>query len=80
MRNTESRSLPSWITGAYEELMDEIEDPQGGFQRDRARDLLLSHEDFEDEQADAEYALKRLLERGWFYEVDGKLFVTEPKR
>lgn len=78
MWNKEPHSLPSWVEDGYEILVAHIDDPHQDVSRERAHELLLANPDFEDEPADAEYAVKRLLERGWLYEVDEKLRVTEP--
>ena len=72
------RSLPDWIEDAYEILVPEIEDREGGISQEQAYDRLLAHDTFPSEPADAEYAIERLLDSGWFYEVDGSLRVTDP--
>lgn len=72
-------SLPDWIEYAYEVLAAHIDESNEGISRERAHELLLADDDFEDEPADAEYAVKRLLNQGWFYEVDGELRITDPE-
>lgn len=47
--------------------------------RDHAVDVLLTTEDLSLEPEDADYALRRLLERGSFYEVGDKLRVTDSR-
>lgn len=79
MWNTERRSLPAWIQDGYEILEPHIDGRQEGITRDRAYEILLADDDFEDEPADAKYAVKRLLERGWLYEVDDELRITDPE-
>jgi len=44
-----------------------------------SHDLLLAYEAFPNEAADAEYAIERLLNSGWLYEVDGELRITDPE-
>ena len=78
MRTNESRSLPDWIEDAYEILVPEIEEREDGISQEQAYDRLLAHDSFPSEPADAEYAIERLLDFGWFYEVDGSLRVTDP--
>jgi len=78
MRTNESRSLPDWIEDAYEILVPEIEEREDGISQEQAYDRLLAHDSFPSKPADAEYAIERLLDSGWFYEVDGSLRVTDP--
>jgi hypothetical protein len=79
MWSNEPRSLPDWIEEAYEILVSGAADHSGGFSHDRAYDLLVAHEAFPNEAADAEYAIERLLNSGWLYEVDGELRITDPE-
>ena len=74
----EPRSLTDWIEGVYEILVPGIEDREGGLSQEQAHNRLLAHNTFPSEPADAEYAIERLLDSGWFYEVDGSLRVTNP--
>ena len=73
MYDGDERPLGAVAESAYEILLEqcEIED---GFPRSDAYEELLEA-DFTD--GDAEYALDRLLNRGYLYAVDGRLFVTE---
>lgn len=80
MWKNDRQPLPEWIQDAYEIIVDHVDDPDEGLARERALDVLLAHELFEDEPGDAEYAIERLLSRGWFYEVEGDLRVTDPER
>lgn len=77
-RNDRSRVTP-WIEDAYDRLTHEIhhQDDDHGLGIDRARILLHTDELIE---ADAQYAVERLLDRGYLYSVDGELFITEPNR
>jgi hypothetical protein len=80
MWKTESSSLPEWIEDAYEILAPEIEGSEGGFSQAEAQNRLLDHDAFPSEPADAEYAIERLLDSGWLYEVDESLCVTDSER
>ena len=73
MYNNDERPLGAVAESAYEILLEqcEIED---GFPRSDARAELLEA-DFTD--GDAEYALDQLLNRGYLYAVEQRLFVTE---
>ena len=75
--------LPEWILECYDRLsthacrLDSGEDSVPLIDYDDATDMLVS--EFALEQRDAEHALTRLLERGYFYEVDDELRVTSPE-
>ena len=73
MYNNDKRPLGAVAESAYEILLEqcEIED---GFPRTDAHAELLEA-DFT--EVDAEYALDRLLKRGYLYVVEERLFVTE---
>lgn len=77
-RNDRSRLAP-WIEDAYNTLASEIHDQEGdhGLGTDRAREVLHANDLIGE---DAQYALKRLLDRGYLYTVDDELFVTEPNQ
>jgi hypothetical protein len=74
----ESRSLPGWIEDAYQILVSQTADRHEEFSHERAHDLLLAHDEFPDEPADAKYAIKHLLNYGWLYEVEDELRITDP--
>jgi|APHM01.1.fsa_nt_gi hypothetical protein len=79
MRSNEPRTLPDWIEQGYQILSAEIIDSsREGIPRDRAREQLLAHGEFPNDPADAEYAIDRLLNSKWLYEVDGSLRITDP--
>ena len=82
MFSNEPRSLPDWIERGYEILSTEItqQENEEGLARSHARDELVAHEDFPDDPEDAKYAIDRLLNSGWLYEVDGNLRITDPDR
>lgn len=77
-------SLSEWILDAYDVLYthslksDDPEDTQS-VSREQALKILLNTEKLALEPEDANYALTRLLERGYFYEVHGELHVTIPE-
>lgn len=77
MLNNETPPLPGWVKDAYESLEPHFEATTDGMSRTEAHDLLLSDADTVEEVGDASYALDRLLNRGWLYEVDGTLYKTE---
>ncbi|WP_227015881.1 hypothetical protein [Haloarcula sp. JP-L23] len=62
---------------AYEIFKSGTESPHDGLSRDRAQTLLRRHDDFPADQADTEYAIERLLDYGWLYEVEGELRITD---
>ncbi|WP_408960434.1 hypothetical protein [Natrinema sp. 74] len=78
--------LPEWITEAYAVLSTEVSDSNTedsdqqvpSIDRDRAIEVLCTTDQLALEPADAEHAITRLLERGYFYEVDAELRVTLP--
>jgi hypothetical protein len=72
--------MPEWIQRAYELLVSHTADATDGIPRTRAEELLVGHDDFSEDAADAEYAIDRLLSRGWLYEVDGELRITDRDR
>jgi hypothetical protein len=73
MFNTDDRPLGSLAEDAYDRLRETI-DPAEGITIDDAH-TQLCEADFTADEAD--YALDRLLNRGYLYEVDSRLFVTE---
>ena len=75
MYNSDDRPLGAIAEDAYEILVETV-DPEGGMPREEAHAELLD-DDFVD--SDAEYAIDRLLSRGYLYAVNGQLFVTEHK-
>lgn len=72
--------LPEWIQNAYEIIVAHVDDPDEGLPRERARAILLAQDELADDPEDIEYAIDRLLGRGWFYEVQDDLKVTDPDR
>ncbi|WP_254532695.1 hypothetical protein [Natrinema gelatinilyticum] len=84
--STDPRSpLPEWILECYDRLCTEARRPDHGedsvplIEYDDAVDVLSSDAELALEQQDVEYALTRLLERGYFYEVGDELRVTSPE-
>lgn len=79
MWKNDSGSLPDWIEDAYEILESHISEREGGVPLDEALEILSHQDQFSSNGTDAKYAIERLLETGWLYEVDGELRVTDPK-
>ncbi|UHQ96253.1 hypothetical protein [Natrinema halophilum] len=76
--------LPEWILDAYDYLCAHSlhSDENGAIEsinREQALEALRGSDDLSLEPEDATHALTRLLERGYFYEVDGELRVTMPE-
>ncbi len=71
-------SLPEWIRNSYislERYLCEQSD-QDSFTRQKAIELIAkANPEFND--ADINHALDHLLNRGWLYEVNGRLIITE---
>ncbi len=73
--------LSEWILDAYDVLCtqslssDDQKDVQS-IPREQAFEILLRSNELAFEPEDANYALTRLLERGYLYEVNDKLHVT----
>lgn len=74
-RNNHSQLTP-WLEDAYNTLASEIHHQEDGhgLKIDRARKHLHAEDLIE---ADAQYAVKRLLDQGYLYTVDDELFLTE---
>jgi hypothetical protein len=73
MYHRDKRPLGGVAESAYEVLL-EVTEPDEAIPRDEAHTHLLDA-DFADN--DADYALDRLLSRGYLYAVDEELFVTD---
>lgn len=74
------RSLPDWIEQAYEILHDAIGESDDELTGAEAREVLVGHDSFPDDRDDATYAIDRLLDTGWLYEVDDELRITDPEQ
>jgi len=71
-------SLPGWIEDAYFPLERYLckQSDRESFTHHQATELIAeANPDFGD--ADINHALDYLLNRGWLYEVDDRLFITE---
>ncbi|WP_276256505.1 hypothetical protein [Halomontanus rarus] len=73
--------LPEWILEAYDILTTHATDVEDdcntqAITRDNAVDILLTTDELTLEPEDTDYVLRRLLERGYFYEVNDELRVT----
>jgi len=77
MRHIDEPSLPTWIGEAYETLEAEYASGSGELSRTDAKAMLVVEDGNIEEEADAMYAIDRLLDRGWLYEVNGRLRKTE---
>lgn len=73
MYNRDERPLGAVAENAYETLLETTE-PGEGILRDDANKRLF---EAGFTAGDAEYALDRLLNRGYLYAVDDQLFVTD---
>ncbi len=77
--------LPDWILECYECLLPQMCPPEDGSEdiqtidRDEAVSLLLTDCENPLEPEDATYALERLLNRGYIYQVDSELRLTTPE-
>ena len=77
--------LPEWILECYDRLCtqacrpDHEEDSVPLIDYDDATDILVADAELALEQRDVEHALTRLLERGYFYEVEDELRITSPE-
>lgn len=71
-------TLPDWIENAYLPLERYLckQSNQDGFTHHRATELIAeANPNFG--EADIGHALDHMLNRGWLYKVDDRLFVTE---
>lgn len=78
--------LPDWITDTYTVLSTQMTDTDTGSQhaeipaidRSHAVNVLCTADGLTLEPSDANHAIKRLLDRGYFYEVGSELRLTTP--
>ncbi|WP_306061213.1 hypothetical protein [Natronococcus wangiae] len=75
MYRDERPPLPNWILDVYRQLKPRICSGDDGLAKEKATALIVTEEIGE---ADAEYALQRLIDRGYLYLVDDELYVTDP--
>jgi len=77
--------LPEWILECYDRLCTQAcrpgqrKDSVPLIDYDDAADMLIADSELALEQRDVEHALTRLLERGYFYEVEDELQITSPE-
>ncbi|QLC35478.1 hypothetical protein EFA46_014630 (plasmid) [Halarchaeum sp. CBA1220] len=69
--------LPDWVQEAYAILADAADGPHSEFSYEEAHALLDEADTFSANHSDSEYAVERLLNRGYLYEANGTLRVTE---
>ena len=77
MRHTDEPRLPEWIRESYETLEAEYASGIDELSHTDAKEKLLAEGGNIEKAADAVYAIDRLLDRGWLYEVNGRLRKTE---
>jgi len=77
MRHIDEPDLPTWIREAYETLEAEYASGIDELSHTDATEILLAEGGNIEEEADAVYAIDRLLDRGWLYEVNDRLRKTE---
>jgi len=77
MWNSDGRRLPDWVKDAYDYLAPRILESDGGIARDDAVTFLASHDGLTLEVSESRFAIEQLLDRGYLYEVEGVLFVTD---
>jgi hypothetical protein len=76
--------LADWILDVYTVLsihltgVETADRRVSAISRDQAVQVLVTTDELALESEDADYALTRLLECGYFYEVDDELRVTAP--
>ncbi|WP_317175946.1 hypothetical protein [Halomontanus rarus] len=72
--------LPEWILDTFDVLAAHATDVEDcntqAITRDDAIDVLLTADELTLEPEDTDYVLRRLLERGYLYEVNDELRVT----
>lgn len=74
MYRDERPPLPDWILEVYRNLKSHICRGDNGLAKEKAMALIVTEEIVE---TDAEYALQRLIDRGYLYLVDDELYVTD---
>lgn len=70
--------LPEWVQQAYASLVDAADGPHGELTYEEAYAVLDDAAAVSAEHSDGEYAVERLLKRGYLYEANGTLRITEP--
>ncbi len=75
--------LPDWILECYDCLRSRLCTPEGQdgpqtIERAEAIECLLAADELALESGDAEHALDRLLDRGYFYTVESEIRITVP--
>jgi hypothetical protein len=80
MWDSDRPRLPTWIEDTYEVLAPHLSNQEGGISKADAETFLTTHSDLNLSDADARHALDQLINRGYLYEVEGNLFITEMER
>lgn len=77
MWDSEGSRLSTWVEETYEVLAPHISEREGGLSHQDAETFLTNHGELDLSESDARYALEQLVNRGYLYEVQGDLFVTQ---
>lgn len=86
LANDSRPPLPNWVMDAYTVLSTSMTDTDTGSQhaaipamdREQAVDVLCTVDELTLEPSDANHAIKRLIDRGYIYEVGSELRLTTP--
>lgn len=76
MWNNNDSRLPDWVIDAYEAIEPHFAE-KNGLAHDEVLEIIVEDAETVDSPTDAEYAIERLLQRGWLYEVQDKLRKTD---
>jgi hypothetical protein len=77
MWNSDERRLPDWVEDAYDHLAARMHDCEDRISRDDAVTILASNGNLALGVSESKFAIEQLLDRGYLYEVEGVLFVTD---
>lgn len=77
MNYTSQPPLPDWLQSTYQTLERAYGSDTDELSKTDAYEFLLAESEHIEEHDDAVYAVDRLLNRGWLYEVDGRLRKTD---
>ncbi|NUE02333.1 hypothetical protein HUB97_07505 [Halorubraceae archaeon YAN] len=70
------RSFPAWIENAYDAVEKRSSEREYSLPREEAV-LVIQATGDDLTEYEATHALEQLLSRGWIYEVDGEIRITE---
>jgi hypothetical protein len=78
MRKENQPSLPEWIEDAYQPIEQHLqESTEENSVTHQQATQLISEVNPDLVSSEIEHAIEYLLNRGWLYKVDNRLFVTE---